>query len=319
MLEPFALLRAMGGIRAEYVMDTAQALGNVETKPKTVRFNRRLLGTLLAAAVILSLLTGFAYASGLFGLREMRVENGLGHDEPIVNTSGFQGSAEFQASAEWARHLEELYENGDNLLSPGEECNIYTQYGAHSPQARADLDKLLNKYSLTLPSNMVYFRGISGLYELLGIQGFLPESGAAKISPLGGQFYQGGSFMLVDTVETGSGKNISIDMYRYVKGCFIRGTMLRADTDRMEEWQYSTADGTEIIVALGPTQSAIFAELKNSFVYINIRSGSDNDDESRSSFGCPSLSRYELEQLADSIDFTVLDSIGKVDNREDMK
>lgn len=78
MLEPFALLRAMGGIRAEYVMDTAQALGNVETKPKTVRFNRRLLGTLLAAAVILSLLTGFAYASACLGCVRCALKTGLG-------------------------------------------------------------------------------------------------------------------------------------------------------------------------------------------------------------------------------------------------
>ena len=61
MLDSFALLSAMRGIRDEYVTDTANALGYSAESPKTHHINRKLWSTLLVAAIIVSLFTGVAY------------------------------------------------------------------------------------------------------------------------------------------------------------------------------------------------------------------------------------------------------------------
>lgn len=66
MLDSFALLSAMRGIREEYILNTANALGYTAERPQTRRFNRRLWSTLLVAAILISLFTITAYALGWF-------------------------------------------------------------------------------------------------------------------------------------------------------------------------------------------------------------------------------------------------------------
>ena len=75
MLDSFALLNAMRGIRDEYVTDTANALGYSAESPKTHHINRKLWSTLLVAAIIVSLFTGVAYAVNLFGLQALLIKN----------------------------------------------------------------------------------------------------------------------------------------------------------------------------------------------------------------------------------------------------
>lgn len=82
MLDSFALLSAMRGIRDEYVTDTANALGYSAESPKTHHINRKLWSTLLVAAIIVSLFTGVAYATNLFGLQALLIRGSKPRENP---------------------------------------------------------------------------------------------------------------------------------------------------------------------------------------------------------------------------------------------
>ena len=77
MLEPFGLLKAIGGVRAENVRKAERFLGYGEESAKPRRVRRRIGSTLLIAAVLISLFTITAYALGLFRVEpsELTKEN----------------------------------------------------------------------------------------------------------------------------------------------------------------------------------------------------------------------------------------------------
>lgn len=62
MLDSFALLSAMRGIREEYVLDTMDVLGYSGAQQPPHRVNHKLISTLLVAAILISLFTVTAYA-----------------------------------------------------------------------------------------------------------------------------------------------------------------------------------------------------------------------------------------------------------------
>ena len=91
---------------------------------------------------------------------------------------------------------------------------------------------------------------------------------------------------------------------------------IRSDPDLMEEWNYSAGDGTALILGIGPYQSVIMADLPNSFLFIIVKSGTGETgtgapitDGSLNARGWASISKGDLETLADSFDYGFLDSI----------
>ena len=77
MLEPFGLLRAVGGVRGENVLKAQRFLGYEEENATPRRIRRNVWSTMLIAAVLVSLFTITAYALGLFRVEpiELTKEN----------------------------------------------------------------------------------------------------------------------------------------------------------------------------------------------------------------------------------------------------
>ena len=69
------------------------------------------------------------------------------------------------------------------------------------------------------------------------------------------------------------------------------------------------SDGTELVIDMGPTKSTMVSELDNSFVFIYIRSGTENNDSEHHSYGAAPVDKVTLESLAETIDFAELDKI----------
>ena len=284
----------------------------IQASPERKNFMsiKRIVTIALAAALILALGT-VAYATGFFGLKDMRVETEINVEEATVNTSGYIDSANYLANVEWQNYIRELLKTDKNTIPAGYKGDMYGAYNAFCTEAKDELHALLEKYELKMPSSYEDFKGVAGLYNLLGTVGFLPDYGDPGMSPVSGKYYQGGSFQLTDTVKLENGEKLSVDIFRYVNGFFIPGAMLVADPDEMEEWTYVCSDGTELVIDMGPTKSTMVAELDNSFVFIYIRSGTENNDSEQHSYGATTVDKETLESLAESIDFAVLDKISK--------
>ena len=285
---------------------------------------------LVAAVLCVTLLTATAFAAGVFKLGERQVEDTAASapsdkyvtavsteeiyetsDLPSVSAIGFVNSKEYLAAQEWETYLESSAADGTNQLTVDPEtfqADGYVWANAFSPQARAALDEILETYGLALPS---YEEDVTGkdLYDLTGETDILPLDADRNLYAVSGRYFEGGALQIVNQAGIRDGLTVSYDLYRSVKGWFSRDVRIFTELDTMEEWSYTTADSTVVILAMGENQSVLMAELENSFIYVHIRSGSENTDPSRGSYGCPTVEKADLEAFADSINFTALDSI----------
>lgn len=317
-------------IRAKEIVSVTHVKEDVMNRMEksTPRRRKKLWPTLLAAALCMVLLTATAFAAGIFKLGERQVETinaSVPSDEyvaavstqetydtpelPSVSAIGVINSNEYLAAQEWESYVTASTEDGTNLLDPVNfQADGYSWAHAFSAEARDKLDTILEKYGLKLPS---YEEDIThkDLYDMTGEIDILPMNGDRIEGSAYGRYFEGGALQIIDSADIRDGLSVNYDLYRSVKGWFSRDIQIVAELDTMEEWAYTTADGTVVILDLGSNQSVLMAELENSFVYIHIRSGSENTDPSRSSYGCPTVDKAALEAFADSIHFTVLDSI----------
>ena len=308
------LLRAVGGADDRWIEDA----GTFFTE-KTVlyRSRKKLWTSLLTAAVLIVLMGVTAYASDVFGLRAAQDDSPQYHGDPVVNLTGYRDSAVYKASQEWTEWKNNAYLHGINLLEPGADTdNVYVRHGAFCDEAIEKLNEITGKYDLTLPDQKAVFAGIGGLYDIMGQSGFLPMAGSTGGYPRNGILWDDGSITnLLDAVRV-NGKNVYIELYRTVKGSFLNAG-IRSDPDLMEEWSYSATDGTELILDIGPYQSAIIADLPSSFLFIVVKSGTGQEnagapitDGSLNAKGWADITKQDLEDLADSFDYRYIDSIG---------
>ena len=301
MVDTLMLLRAMDGIYEEDVTMAGDIYFKKENDIKKAR--RRVLALAMAAALVLAL-GAVAWATGAFGLRDLHMGSGAGSS---VIVAGWSDAPEEQAAKEWAEYTRAHI--ADNHLEPGEipaDTDLVRRVGAFSPEAQAELEALLQRYGLRLPEQVLYIKGAEGLYAVCGARGFLPETLDPDDGyPIGGRWYRGGSFTLSDAAMLG-GKTVRFDMTRSVKGYFTGVVGYSLDLEGMEEWNYTTASGAELVLALGPSRAAAMIPLEHSFVYIHFRSGSESGYDR--SFDL--LTREDLEAFVESIDLDALDSIG---------
>ena len=300
---------------------------------------RKWTSAALVAAICVAALAATALAVGLLHLDERRgdviesdsVEVPDGYiaitpsaepSEEIVYTNvnavGSTNSPEYKAAQEWSEWCIEHIE--DNVLFPGGienytmaeidaitdaiDSDVYVQMGANTDEARDMLESIAAKYDLRVPEN---FRSVhpKDLYDMTGKTDILPW----EMNERAGLLYEGGQLSVTNSAMLENGKAINYDLIRSVRGMFNRPVHLALEQDITEEWQYTTADGTTVTLDLGANRSVLMAELPNSFVYVNIRGGAENNDETRDFTGPDTLTRADLEAFADLIDFKTLDSI----------
>lgn len=290
----------------------------------------------LAAAICAVALAGTALAVGLLQLDERRgdviiPEESLEMEGYVaitpseessndivytdVNAIGVTGSPEYLAAKEWndwcLAHIEDnvLFPDGaseaeKNAISADAWDDIHVYMLAYTDEAKEALDTILEKYGLRLPES---YQTISqkDLYEMTGGLAILP----LDANSFAGSWYEGGALTIHNKARLESGKTLYYDLIRSVKGVFFHPHEVLVEQDITEEWQYTTSDGTTVTLDLGTNQSVLMAELPNSFVYVDIRGGTENNDETRDFTGPDTLTRADLEAFAELIDFKTLDSI----------
>lgn len=72
-------------------------------------------------------------------------------------------------------------------------------------------------------------------------------------------------------------------------------TLNVGDVSAYAEWQYRTACGVAVSLALGPDKALVLAGLEDSFVTLNVLAGTDQG-----------LTADALEAFADGFDFSLL-------------
>ena len=278
------------------------------------------LAVIAAAAALAAALSGLAVAANFFGLGDLLLpeqgsvnvtdENGVvvpGEYEykDFVSLSGWSDTPESQALAEW-QAFQERYDRDGAIIgaignAPTGFEERYGNYLVYTQEMADRLEEIIAKYNLKLHTRMEVV-----LPETwpLAVGDFFREN----VTPWSGYIYENGTFRFDGGAELGAGElkgygTIEYQFSRSVKGTFDDVALNVGDLSGFEEWGCQTTDGTPVTLGLGPrNRSLILADLGDSFILINVLTGREGDD----TFSSGPIGREELEELADSFNFSAL-------------
>ena len=314
-----ALYRAYDGLRPSdearermlQAVKEAAAHPETEEHPKRRTFRRSLL---LAAALGLIVAFGsVAYATGWFGLRSAVMYHDNGDpDQPYGNTDvmslqGLAGSPEFEANARWQAFYDSYDPDGAILASIGNSDTglepRYDAYPCYTREMADTLDAIAEESGLELLSGLTLY-GAAELPDWM--RNTLPQSCGAfdhctydAYSFDNGSFKTEGAFLFCDAqwpYETN---------YQFVcnrKGYLSVSYLAIGDADDYTQWEYETASGVTVTLALGPDKALIIADLPDAYLVVNVLDVRVGDVQQ----GEASLPAEILEAMADAFRFDQL-------------
>ena len=287
-------------VPASFEARMRDTLASLEEDGKIRRFRFR-PGTLIAAVLMVAVLAGTALATDLFGLKSLIVTDPYAvtaeataapAPSDLIALQGFPESAEFRANAEWMDYLAAY---GAAVDTEARVDPRYALYNVSSETGGRALDEITARYGLRLHTSLTDFDSEDELYELLGSRPFFTNCAA-----IGGYVYEDGSFQGDGTSV--AGRCYEYQFGRYVKGSFSEVTLHVGNPDDYEEWMYTTANGVDVQLSLGPYRCVLMADLPESFVAVNLLGGTLGD----SIFMPEAVTRSDLEAFAELFDFSAL-------------
>ena len=314
-----ALYRAYDGLRPSdaarermlQAVKEAAAHPETEEHPKRRTFRRSLL---LAAALGLIVAFGsVAYATGWFGLRSAVMYHDNGDpDQPYGNTDvmslqGLAGSPEFEANARWQAFYDSYDPDGAILASIGNSDTglepRYDAYPCYTREMADTLDAIAEESGLELLSGLTLY-GAAELPDWM--RNTLPQScGAFDHCIYDGYSFDNGSFKTDGAFFFCDARWPYETNYQFVcnrKGYLSVSYLAIGDADDYTQWEYETASGVTVTLALGPDKALIIADLPDAYLVVNVLDVRVGDVQQ----GEAALPAEILEAMADAFRFDQL-------------
>lgn len=295
--------------------------GGKKARPKSFKK----LISLAAAAALIFALGITAMATDLFGIRDLvfrsngqpdgfRPETTVPtgdiviekpDDHDLIVLQGYPDSNEYKACEEWNIFCKNYDRDGSVLAevgnSPNEFTERYPMYLVYSKEMADKLEEIVVKYDLKLHETRVVVQNSEELISVLSSGDFLQNAGNDfEDTVLGGYVYNDGSFHFDGNTVLSSGISVAYQFGHYVKGTFSDTYLNVGDADKYDEWEYTTASGVTVNLALGSDKSLLIVDLGSSFVSVNILTGTEGNDI----FSSGSIGKNELQNLADMFDYS---------------
>lgn len=315
-MNSYTLLRAMSGIREDYVLEAQDFLGYTaeETRPKS-HVHRKLWTTLLIAAVIVSLFTVTAYAMGWFGLRDRSfvtrpvypatdpaLPSRLPEPETVyfISMNGYRDSPEYKANAEWATFFWDYIRNTDIDYNSGyldgadeETVNTCHFYGVYDQTMKDKLWSLAEEYGLKLHTRSYTPLDMPDFYRTAGTGAFF--CGTAEG---GGYIYEDGSFKVeCDLLQEGAETEDQVDwlvLQRHMAGTMLPYQSRIEDPDSYEEWEYTTVHGDRVLMSYREESNELMVFFDRDGVFVELEAGRWTE---------PFQDREQMERIADLVIF----------------
>lgn len=297
MREAERIIRALGNVDDRYIEEAAPKKRNRK------HLTHRKLIVLVACLVLMLSLSIVAYAANWFGLRDLllpfinqsySVEK---EESTTIGLSGYKGSKEWQALAEWQKFVSQydsdgiIYQNADERLDSS--FARYSCYLVYSQEMAEQMDRITKKYGLTLHTTSYDLQEHQKLVETLGC--FLGANGGYYT-----YMYEDGTFEVEGTIQFADIGAWDFVLLRSVKGTFHDAMLDIGCISEYQEVLYKSECGVPVTLALGKNRVLVLADLEDSFVTITIPYGTESG-----------LEQSHLKILADSINFTALTPVVK--------
>jgi hypothetical protein len=286
------IIRVLNNVDDKYILEASPEKCNVRHI-----WWRKMVGVAVCLLILISFST-VAYAANWFGIRDLLLpyfnhNNSIEKEETsLIGLSGYQGSAEWQALAEWQSFLVEndpedlVYNDTEGRLDSS--FSRYSIYRVYSQEMADEMDYISEKYGLKLHTTSYNLQEHKELIEELG--NFLGDSGGYFT-----YMYEDGTFEVLGTIQYSDIGSWDFQLLRSVRGTFHDSMLDIGDISEYDETEYQAKCGLTVTLALGRNRVLIFADLADSFVTVTIPYGTDKG-----------ITLEYLQILADSIDFAAL-------------
>lgn len=287
----------------EFIDDKIIENSEAERKMKN---QRRFTKKTIMLVAVLCLLTAFAtavFAAKLFGLRDTLVDTNDPEIKSEMTLSGFSGSKEYMAAAEWKAFMESYDPDGSirDAIGNGqvEVDEKYEKCGAYTQEMTDKIDEITAKYGLSLHGDFkeVTFEEWNTVVGEIVVNDYEEYSDKAHNTIIGGYIYDDGTFRYDGIFDASFGR-LSVD-YQFscsAKGVFDPMFLNIGDIADYQEQMIVTDSGVEIAAAMSEYKSVLITEFDSCFVCINVMGGTDMG-----------ITFEDLEDLANTFDFSVLE------------
>ena len=237
------------------------------------------------------------------------------YTQQVLTLAGLNGTPASQAAREWYEFCKNYDPDREIQRSvwgnypdfPAE----YNGYGLYTQEMKDMLDRILEKYNLKLRGTQVEFPTSKQLFRALGMETILQSGSTAQMKINHSMYYENGSLDLYFEITLPGENNFSTNGYLFYrpKDCLIPDTAVLTEA-QWEEWNYTTASGAEVLIVRSEEASSawIFSDMENHTASVRLDAVQRLYEKTES--GIPAaqfavLTKAQLEQIADSIDFTL--------------
>ena len=273
----------------------------------------RLRGHLLIAVIIALMLLLVGCAVIVMRLQHLTIQeeaSGIPSEtsfngEPIniISLQGFMGTDSYAAFQEWQDFLSTydldksiLYANND-FQTP----DAYFSYSCYSQEMIDKIDEICEKYHLQPLGKPWFFDRGEDVFNSVGIESVLSEKARTGLESSSGYCYADGTFDIEGTLELRGKWNelVSYSLRSVQKTSFDGVPRNIGDVDAYDQWNYTMADGTTVLLASREEVGLMIVDKQDSFVTVGI------DVFANGGFlGNVPQERAFLEEVCEEFDFT---------------
>lgn len=301
------LIKAIGQVRDEYILELLDHAQNNRVDHGTIRLRKTLRTALIAAVIagLFVLLGAGAYALNVFGIKDLILSSS--EEKIYLSEQGLQGSKEFLAFQEFIAFHDDYVAHdyyGDEM--PQEQDQWMQQhnsiYFVYTQRLKDKLLELCDKYDLKLRNDRYEDTGAQWCYAALGLEDFIDDPRLLEDSA-GFIAYDDGSFLLQTNWSSAPGEYLDCRVTRNMKGYFSQGSGDFGTEEVIEQWNYTTEKGTEVTIFRGEMSTYIVYDGPDAFVMAGIDRWITDDV----------FSDDTITAIANAIDFETLGKKSEVD------
>lgn len=276
---------------------------------KKYKKNRPLL--VAAVLAIMLILVGCAAVVAL-NLQDMKIgeKTVANSNRDVISLQGIAGTPNQQAAQEWLEY-EESYDLDGALIAEADEKNFmapdaYQAYFVYTQDMIDKVDEICEKYGLKLAGKQALVQRwqIDTFYDALGIESLVNSGG--KIDDQGaGYFYECGNFNLefsfnLTSSEAQWNHPVWTSMRYNGKEYFDTVYCTVEDAASAEQWNYTCADGTEVLMVSMKNGARIFCDRQDAFISVGFDTRYIEDDGSENI-----MTKRDMELVAEALNFNV--------------
>lgn len=328
------------GIRAAYDSLTpapaqkARMLENILSSDparngKDVLMKRRKLKPLLIAAIIMLMVLLMGCAVIMLNLQDLKIgehtiKTGDVQDsegnvveerrdvKDVISLQGLKDSPNQLAAKEWLEFYD-AYDVDGQMIGDAEAAGYtapreYDAYFVYDQTMQDKVDEIAEKYGLKLAGREAVVQSYQTeiFFDALGMDDLHHEDGAVTVEYGSGYFFACGnfdiSFLITLCGEVSAWPYENLVSMRYCDKAYLDTvTLTFDDIESAEQWNYTTADGTRILIVMDGAYARYFCDREGAFISVSLST------EYRNGSGAVEHMPKEcVELLANYLDFSVV-------------